>query len=378
MLRRFLKNRRGRAWRALRLGFLAGVILAAISALGFLSAAIAAQRDFKPVTEPLSPELNRIIEGTEKYRRAEDGTYLTFTEWYLVFNPQEYAAFIAKERPSRFPYFRGIAQIWSGYSQTYGIVRRHYPFNAGQNLMVVVIATSSTVEFGLKGAYEKSVGRLFEWTAGGSRTPEDEFAAQVARDYGNFIPTRPWFEFPFAHKFRELWTSTDLFGPRFLRKTERKIFLSFEYGAKALYAGLIRLASHAVYGVADTEVYASGHAVGDLALDKPGVRRVRELGPGHWIFTVPHYQGFTDTVPLLARAGVQFDEIAGNDEIMLTLVTPADWTYHLSAGRPLFATTLLADSKSKRIAVQVPVKALSAVLGEIETKGLRLEHLFDY
>lgn len=40
----------------------------------------------------------------------------------------------------------------------------------------------------------------------------------------------------------------------------------------------------------------------------PGVRAVAPLGPEHWIFTVPHHQGFTDTVPQLARRGAQFQE----------------------------------------------------------------------
>jgi hypothetical protein len=357
------------------LGVLAAV---AVSAICFLTAAHFAQRDFRPIADPIPPDQAARIASTSKYQRDEDATYLTFPEWYLVFNPQEYARYLAHERPSGFHYFRGIAQMWGGYAEVFGIAQKHYRFNPGYNLMLVVICTSSTVEFAIKGVYENSIGRVFEWTASHQRTAEDDFAAKVAQEYGDFIPNLPWFEFPFGRKFKELWTSTGFFGAHFPRKCERKFFLSLEYGIKTLYAAVIRLASHAVYGTADTEVYLSAHDVGAASLDLPGVRRVQQLGEGRWILTVPHYQGFTDVVPLLARAGVQFDEIAGNNEIMLTLVAPSAWQYDLAAGRPLFTMNLLAGEASKRVAVQVPVKELGAVLRDIEAKKLRLEHLFDY
>ena len=376
MIRRFLPGRR--CWRLAKYTLLAGLLGAVVSLAAFLLVARTAQPDFRPVSDPVSPEQAARIGATARYKRAEDATYLTFPEWYLVFNPQEYAQYLAAKPPSGFPYFRGIAQMWGGYAQVYGIARKHYPFNPGYNLMLVVICGSSTVEFGLKGIYENTAGRLAEWTAGGQSTPEDAFAAQVAKEYGDFIPTQPWFEFPFGRKFRELWSTNDFFGPHFLRKCERKFFLSLEYGVKTLYAAVIRRASHSVYGVADTEVYASAHDIGGASLARPGVRGVQELGARHWIFTVLHYQGFTDTVPLLARDGVQFEEIAGNDEIMLTLIAPAGWNYNLAAGKPLFTMPLLTGDAAKRVAVQVPVKSLGPVLREMDVKGLRLEHLFDY
>jgi len=364
-------------WRLVKIVAGGLLLLAVVAVPAFLLAARFAQQDFQPVSDPLAPEVAARITATPKYQRDEDATYLTFTEWYLVFNPQEYAQHLATDQPSRFPYFRAIGQLWDGYVQTYGITQKHYPFNGGYNLMLVVIGVSSTVEFGIKGVYENTVGRLAEWTAGGETTAEDLLAAQVAKEYGHFIPTRPWFEFPFGSKLRALWADTGFFGPHFLRKCERKFFLSLEYGVKTPYAAIIRAASHSVYGVADTEVYLSGHEIGEASLARDGVRRVQELGPQRWIFTVPHYQGFTDTLPQLARDGAEFEEIAGNDAIMLTLISPAGWTYDLAGGKPLYTMKLLTGD-AQRVAVQVPVKSLGTVLREIDARHLRLEHLFDY
>jgi len=373
---RSLKHRSLRKFLACLISlWIAGTLAAAVI---FVQAAGRAQPGFRPINDPLSPEQLSLIGEIPSYRRAEEATYLTFPEWYLVFNPQEYAQFLTHDPPSRFSYFKSISQFWFGYAQVYGITRRNYPFNTGNHLMVIVIGTSSTVEYVVKGTYENTVGRLFEWIGSGAKTEEDAYAAEVAREYGDFIPSRPWFEFPFGRKLDGLWSTTGFFGPHFLRKCERKFFLSLEYGVKCIYAGVIRLASHSVYGTADTEIYASLTNVPDTAFENSGMKKIKQLGDGSWIVTLPHSQGFTDVVPGLARQGVQFNNIAGNDEILVTVVAPATWQYDLADGRALFTMELLAGSEFKRIAIQAPVKSLGRMLQEIEARGLRIEHLFDY
>jgi hypothetical protein len=351
------------------------VAVCALGAICFLVGASRAQPDFQPINDARTAEHEAEIDRTEHYRRPEEATYLSYPEWYLVSNPQEYAQFIRHHRPSGFPYGRSIGQFWSSYAQVYAIARR-YPFNAGEHLMLAVIGTSSSIEWIVKGTYENTIGRLFE-LRDGEQTAEDIYAADVARDYGNFIPTQPWFEFPFAQKLTGLWTTTGFFGNHFPRKCERKFFLGLEYGVKTVYGGLIGLASHSVYGVADTQVYAMvTHPPAHLT--SPDVKVVKLLPDGTAIITVPHYQGFTDTVPVLARDGVDFIEVAGNDEILMTVIAPANWNYDLSAGKPLFTMQLLSNPEFKRVAVQTPIRSLSAMLRELDSKNMRVEHLFDY
>jgi len=376
MLRRLFKNRVVR-----RILLPAVCAFAGASILlsgGCMITAHRAANRFHPVNEPMSAEHRALIASIPKYQRPEAATYLTFPEWYLVFNPQEYAQSLAVHPPSRFPYFKSIGQLWTGYAEVYGATKRNYPFDYGSHLMVMVIGTSTTVEYTVKGVYENTVGRLSELSAGHARTSEDDYATQVAKDYGDFVPTQPWFDFPFGHKLAGLWSRNKFFGPHFPRKLERKFFLSLEYGVKSLYAGVIRLASHAVYGVADTEVYATVRNIPDHAFANPDVKKIKPLADGACIITVPHYQGFTDTVPKLARLGVDFEEIAGNDEILITILAPSNWSYDLSAGQPLFTMDLLAGLAQKRVAIQAPVKALGAMLREIEAKHLTIEHLYDY
>lgn len=347
-----------------------------ICALVFNLICRTAQPNFKPLNEQIPDELNAAEKIIENYKRPEESTYLTFPEWYLVFNPQEYGQFIAKNKPSEFPYFASIGQFWSGYCHVYGITKRNYPFNGGVQLMESVIGTSFTAEYAIKGIWENTIGRISEWL-GGSQTEEDVYAAKVAQEYGNFIPTDPWYQFPFAHKLGELWTDTNFFGPHILRKLERKIFLTLEYGTKAIYAGIIKAATHSIYGVADTEIYASVQNAPDDIFQDPRVRKVKSFDNQTYIITVPHYQGFTDTVPLLAQQGVQFIDIAGNDEILLTAIAPRDWSYNLNDGVLLFTMDMMT-SETKRLAVQAPAKSLSAIIVELQNQGVKIEHLYDY
>ena len=146
-------------------------------------------------------ELNNI----KGYLRDEGQTYLTLPEWYLVYSPDEYARFIKSERPSKFPYFGASHQFWSYYSDVHDLTKEKYAFNQGYHLMVFVIGTSYTVENYVKGAYEKTFGRISEWFRGDDQTQEDIFAAKVAQEYVDFIRVDPWYEFPFASRLISLW-----------------------------------------------------------------------------------------------------------------------------------------------------------------------------
>jgi len=372
LLKRSLANR---IFLGLALTATAAIVLAVIV---FHAVGGAAQRDFRPVHDPVSAEHMAMMKGIPNYLRTEESTYLTFPEWYLVFNPQEYAEFLSRNPPSGFPYFKSIGQFWGGYAQVYGITKRGYPFNMGDHLMEVVIGTSFTVEYVIKGIYENTAGRISEWLGGGAHTEEDAYAAKVAREYGDFIPTRAWYDFPFGQKLGGLWSTTAFLGKYPLRKFERKYFLSTEYGVKAVYAWLIRMASHSVYGLADTEVYTTVKNAPARIFENPDVKKIKDLGDGTCVITVPHYQGFTDTVPSLARQGVQFLDLAGADEILVTVIAPAGWKYDLGEGSELFTMEILTGAGLRRVAVQAPVKSLGAMLREFEARGIRLEHLFDY
>src|SRR5258708_23163259 len=101
--------------------------------------------------------------------------------------------------------------------------------------MLMVIGSSFSVEYALKGAYEKTMGRVSEWIAGGEPVEEDIYASRVAKEYADFVHIRPFYEFTFAESLAGLWRENSLWGLYPIRKWERKAFLSLAYAVVALY-----------------------------------------------------------------------------------------------------------------------------------------------
>ena len=319
--------------------------------------------------------------GLEGYARLEDQTYLTYPEWYIVYSADEYGAFITKNKPSAFPYFQAVGQYWNVYFQVCAVTRDAYPFNVGYHFSNLITGVSFSVENLVKGAYENTVGRLSEALSGGEvpTTDEDAYARKVAVEFGAFIHTIPWYEFPYGDKLRGLWAETSGWGADPVRKWERKLSLTFEYGVKALYGWLIRGGTQAAYEPEKLEIQAWVEGwMPAVAAAEPEVRVVKPIGGASAVISIPRYEAFTQLVPQLAQKGVRFEEIAGNNEILITLFAPRDWLYTLPQGRYLFAETVLTDHALKRVAVSVPVKDLHQVLAEMEAEDIRLEHIYDY
>ena len=334
--------------------------------------------DLNTKTNTETPEIRDLKESIKDYSRTEESTYLTFPEWYTVYSYQEYGDFIEKNPPSQFPYFSSINQFWGSYCDMYGITYEGYPFNVGNHLMLSVVGTSFSVEYAVKGIYEKSIGRLIEWLSS-YETEEDKYSVKIAQDYGNFILTRPWYEFPFGEKMVGIWKDTKFFGKHFIRKVERKLFLSVENGIKSVYAWIIKKGTHAVYGGPESEDYIWVENFRDkLWEEKPRIKKIREMGNMSYVIAVPHYQDFTDVMQWLARNGVRFLDISGNDEIMLTAIAQSDWDYKLTDAEQIFSMEILTQPHLKRIALKIPVKSLSTVLGELESNGAKIEHIHDY
>jgi len=312
------------------------------------------------------------------YKRAEEQTFLTYPEWYIVYSADEYAKFIANNPQSKFPYFAAIGQYWQGYYNVCGITRGRYPYNDGYHLMLDVIGVSFTAEDGIKGVYENTIGRITELISTPQLSDEDAFARVVAREYGAFTHHTPWFDFPFGEKLSKLWREVPLTGPNFIRKWERRVALSAEYGVKALYGGLIKTATAAAYGPEELrlQVWVKGIPPQALA-EMPAIKLVKEFD-GSMIVSIERYDPFTQAIADLATHGAQFIDLAGNDDVMLVAITPRDWAYDLSTGQALFEMPVLIDPTHKRIAIKVKVAQLHQVLADLDKREFLVERIYDY
>jgi len=99
---------------------------------------------------------------------------------------------------------------------------------------------------------------------------------------------------------------------------------------EAIYAGVLQTASHVTYGVESADTYAWVENAPEAVFQEfPRIKKVKGVGPLSAIVIIPRYQEFTDTAVKLAKHDVHFAQIAGNEEIMLTVLAPEGRRYDL-------------------------------------------------
>ncbi|WP_373096222.1 FAD-dependent oxidoreductase [Zhongshania sp.] len=320
------------------------------------------------------------------YYRSEEQTFLTIPEWYLVFQPKEYADYLAEGRnPSHFPFYESIEEYWVLYDRATAISRQNYPANAEYRTMLRVIGISTTLEYLAKGAYESSIGRFTRWAAGGEDTPEDKLIQQAHRAYSELIYDEPWYEFDFAGWGDRIWSETSLWGDHPLRKWERKLFFSAEFGFKSMYAKAIKYAAQSTYGETDKRIYLTAQRVTRnsirLAREPEGVEMLAG-GGDDFLMSVPRWGGFTETMPRFAPDEWLISDISGNHQIVVSLLGAAGADVSALAGSELFRSVLVSDDERERIFVLLAVADLTKFLADIAASKtgqlLELEHIFDY
>lgn len=316
-------------------------------------------------------------EGIDGYVRGESLTYLTLPEWFIVYSTDEYGAALERLRPSAFPYLGSARQYWSHYSSVCSVTKGVYPFETGYHVMLGIIGVSFTIENGVKAIYENTIGRVSEWL-GSTDTPEDAFARRTAKEYGAFMHSVPWFKFPFGSKIAALWRDVPMTGPHMVRKIERRVALTAEYSVKAVYGTLIGWASGAAYAEEDPRIHARVENAPAAIFSDARVRRVKPLGGDSHIITLPRYEEMTKAVLALTAKGVRFLDIAGNDDILITVLARRGVPADLPGTRLVASTPILTDPTMQRVAISVPVKSLHEVIAHFVGQRATVEHVYDY
>ena len=334
-----------------------------------------------PAEEPASGDaaIREAIREIPDYYRPESKTYLTLPEWYIVYSTDEYGDFIAEHSSSDFPYFGAVGQYWQSYVDVCNEIRGRYPFNSDSQFTLAFIGISFTAENMLKGAYEGTIGRITDWISSDVPTEEEVYAARVAQDYGEFMHVTPWYFFPFRETLQGLWNETSMRGPDPLRKWERKLALTVEYGGKLLYSSFTNLGAQATYGGADVEkICAVTEGITDDMLSQD-LEVVEEIDGRRQLICITRFEYFSNTVPGLLERGVRFEEIAGNDEILFTLLGPQEADYNFEYGEYLFDLPILTQPGQTRAAIKVPVADMAQFFEELSGReDIQFEHMYDY
>jgi hypothetical protein len=312
------------------------------------------------------------------YARRESDSYLSFPEWHIVYAYEDLAGVLGAADASRFAYRGQIAGFWRSLCRLTRVASARGAVGSDTKVMLYTIGWSFTAELGLKGAYETTVGRLFEWLRGPERTAEDTFVARDMQAYAGFLRQTPWYEYPFAARLGDFWRTTPGSGPHLPRKLERRGAVTLEYGVKAGYGALIGIASNTALGAADLEIMTVVVALeaSDVAAD-PRIAVVRGLGGGLTLIRTPRYQAYTEVLVGLARRGRNIAEIAGNHRILVTaLMPPGPWPA-VPGATELFQIALQSRPE-RRLALDVAVESLGAAIRTLEGSRAVIEHVYDY
>lgn len=326
--------------------------------------------------EPSRAVATSIRQDIADYSRPEASTYLTYPEWAIVYAAREYSAVVNAGAPHGFPYWAYVGRYWQDYVAMIGATRNH-PFNFENHLMLVVIGVSHTVEHIIQWAYENTVGRATFAIAGGP-VEQDRFLARNAAEYAAFLDQVPWYAYPYARQRAALGAIGSAPGAASVRSWERRLAFGAALWIKQAYANLISSGLDATSAPAALEIHVWARGPVATAIEaEPGTRLVADYGSEGAVFVTRRYQAFTELVPRLVGRGVSFVEIAGNDEILVTVLSP-DLIAAPGFSRVLFSYALPVEPQTRRTGLAVSVRNMHETLRTLLVAGIRLEHIYDY
>ncbi len=344
-------------WRWLRRGLLALLALALLLALPVIRNETMCRGTPQP--QDHAPIVNQT--------RAEERTFTTYPEWHIVHAYEDYARVIATGDPQDFGYFRAIAGFWSALCPLTELADEHGGFTTESKLTIYTIGTSFGLEMALKAAYEESFGRIATWLRGPQRSALDALSTRQAADYAAFLRQTPWYLWDFTRDAEAL----DRAPGQGLRDRERRLALGLEYRAKAGYARLIADAVAATGQDATTLRAVVAGLPPEALAQIPGVTVIQRHPEGIEIET-PRYHALTVILERIAAEGGQIIEIAGNDDILMTVLTPD--------ARDIGARMVLPlqGSPDMRQVLVLKVPDLAARLRDLARTGATVEHIHDY
>jgi hypothetical protein len=309
-------------------------------------------------------------------------TYSTFPEWYIVYSAQEYASFVSSGRfPSQFPFWKATTQYWEASENSIDFAGGAEQVDSTTQTVLSTIGWSFAVENYLLGAYEKTIGRIFEWSNLRIKTTEDEFTQHVASEYGAFLLHTPWYDFPYFLKIGELWTTWGLSSitPRGI---ERRVIFTIGYAAKALYGGVIGYVSHSEFGAAGLTTTLTLHGVHDEALQRiaPSAHIVDAPEESHTV-TTDRYRALTYFLKELSATDAVVTDVQRHTKIALSYIgstTSTNCEIVPSPARVLYTLPLVTDTTRERVILETPANALLSTMRELARCAIDTEHVYDY
>ena len=312
------------------------------------------------------------------YRRKLDNTFFTFPEWYIVYSFEDFGRFLDRSSESHFNYLGHIFGFWRSFCTINEAVPPTGESLTEVKTMIYVIGINYSTEYAIKGLYENTIGRVFEWIRGETRTPQDVFARTVLQDYAAFLYTIPWYKYPFGEKLDGLMAISAP-TPSALRTWERDFALGAEYLIKVGYAALIQKALDAGGDDEPRDImFAVATLPPSVLAKEPRLKPIRALTPQWQLVQAPRYKDLTEILQSLLDQGFGLAEIAGNHDILITVIAPDAAKLDVKDTTELFSLELDAKPGFRRAGLKARIDRLVDINRDLKSMGAVIEHLYDY
>lgn len=311
------------------------------------------------------------------YRRKLNNTFFTFPEWYIVYSFEDFGRFLDRASESRFGYLSHIFGFWRSFCTINRAVPATGESLAEVKTMIYVIGISYTIEYAIKGFYENTIGRVFEWIRGEKLTPQDEFGRAVLQDYAAFLYTVPWYKYPFREKLDGLMAISSS-TPSWLRSRERDFALGTEYFLKIGYASLIQKALDAGGDSEPRDIMFVAAASPQALAREPRIKPIRALDAQWQLVQAPRYKALGEILQGLLDQGIGLAEIAGNHDILITVIAPDAAQFDIKGTTELFSLELDARPGFRRTGLKVRIDQLVDINRDLKARGANIEHFYDY
>ena len=92
----------------------------------------------------------------------------------------------------------------------------------------------------------------------------------------------------------------------------------------------------------------------------------------------PRYKDFTEIVKGLLDQGIPLAEIAGNHEILITVIAPKAAKLDVKDTAELFSLDLDARPGFRRAGLKARIDRLVDINRDLKARGASIEHFYDY
>jgi hypothetical protein len=164
-----------------------------------------------------------------------------------------------------------------------------------------------------------------------------------------------------------------------LRTWERSFALGAEYYVKIGYAALIQKMLDASGDDEPRDImFAVATLPPGVLAKEPRIKPIRTLTPQWQLVQSPRYKDLTEVLQSLLDQGYGLAEIAGNHDILITVIAPDAAKLDVKDTTELFSQELDARPGFRRAGLKARIDRLVDINRDLKAKGVSIEHFYDY